>query len=315
MPTVPSRGGDDAIEIEVDGRPLRLSHPDKVIWPRAGLTKGWMVAYYFRVAAVLVPHLRGRPLTLHRYADGVNGPHWYQTRAPAHPSWVQTVTFSMPSGKTFDVCVLNDLSSLLWAAQMGSIELHPFLGSVGALQRPHAMVFDLDPGAPATIADCCQVAVWIRDLLADAGLRSMAKTSGWSGLHVYVPLDETHTYDDTKPFARAVAQLLARAHPDRVVAKMGKELRTGRVFIDWSQNDAAKSTVAPYSLRGRDFPTVSTPIRWDEVERALGGGDGASLDFGPKEALHRTEELGDLFSPVKTLRQRLPSPARLPPRQ
>jgi bifunctional non-homologous end joining protein LigD len=233
----------DRVEVEVGGRQVRLSNLDKVLWPRLGLTKRWMVDYYTAVAPVLVPHLRGHPLTLHRFPDGLDGTHWYETRAPAHPPWIETVTFHVrTTGKVFDVCVLNDLPALVWAAQIAAVELHPFLGSVADLDRPSAVVFDLDPGPPATIVECCGVALRIRDLLDDLGLGAWVKTSGGVGLHVFVPLNTAVTYEQTKAFARSVALLLEREQPDAVTSMMARAKRPGKVFVDWSQNDFGKST-------------------------------------------------------------------------
>ncbi len=299
------------VEVEVDGRTLSLSNLDKVLWPRPGLTKGWLIDYYTRVAPVLLPHVRRHPMTLHRFPDGVDGMHWYETRAPAHPPWVETVTFEMArSGKVFDVCVLKDLPSLVWAAQIATIELHPYLGTADALDRPTAVVFDLDPGPPATVVDCCRVAVRIRALLADLGLSAWAKTSGWSGLHVYVPVNGTARHDETKGFARAVARLLEQDDPQSVTSQMARAKRPGKVFVDWSQNDAGKSTVAPYSLRGWEVPTASTPVSWEEVEGVASAGDPLALTFLAEEALRRAEA-GDLFAPVATVTQQLPPPDRL----
>jgi bifunctional non-homologous end joining protein LigD len=294
-------------EVQVEGRSLSLSNLDKVLWPRLGLTKGWLIEYYRRVAPVLLPHIRGHPMTLHRYPDGVDGMHWFETRAPAHPPWVETVTFAMArSGKVFDVAVLNDLPSLVWAAQMAAIELHPYLGTVGALDRPAAVVFDLDPGPPATVIDCCRVALRARALLGELRLQAWAKTSGWSGLHVYVPVNGSASFDETKAFARSVARRLEQEDPGAVTSHMARARRPGKVFVDWSQNDAGKSTVAPYSLRGWDVPTVSTPVAWDEVETAATSGDDQSLIFVADDALRRAEA-GDLFARVATLEQRLPA--------
>jgi bifunctional non-homologous end joining protein LigD len=286
-------------EVAVGGRRLRVTNLDKVLWPEAGLTKGWMLDWYRRVAGALLPHVRGHPLTLHRFPDGVHRTHWYETRAPAHPDWVRTVTFEMPrTGKVFDVVVVDDEASLLWAAQAGSVELHPFLGCAEALDRPRWLVFDLDPGPPAGLIDCCRVALDVRALLADVGLDAVVKTSGVKGLHVVVPLSGADGYGATKAFARAVAELLTQQRPDAVVAKMAKSARPGRVFVDWSQNDPGKSTVAPYSLRGLPLPTVSTPVTWDEVAAVAGGGDVAALRFGPDDVLGRLDASRDLWSSV-----------------
>jgi bifunctional non-homologous end joining protein LigD len=250
------------VDVELAGRHVSLSNLDKILWPRLGLTKGWLVDYYTALAPVLVPHLRRHPLTLHRFPDGVDGVHWYETRAPAHPPWIETVTFNVrTTGKVFDVCVLDDLPSLVWAAQMAAVELHPFLGTVPDLHRPQALTFDLDPGPPATIVDCCRVALRIRGLLDDLGLRAWAKTSGGLGLHVYVPLNTAVSYERTKAFAHAVALLLERERPESVTSAMARAKRPGKVFVDWSQNDFGKSTVAPYSLRGWQSPPSPRPSR------------------------------------------------------
>ncbi|MDP9070786.1 MAG: non-homologous end-joining DNA ligase [Actinomycetota bacterium] len=294
------------VDVELEGRRVRLSNLDKVLWPRLGLTKGWLVDYYTRVAPVLVPHLRSHPLTLHRFPDGVDGVHWYETRAPAHPPWVQTVTFHVQAtGKVFEVCVVNDLPSLVWAAQIAAIELHPFLGTTEDLHRPRVLVFDLDPGPPATVVDCCRVAVRVRELLGDLGLRAWAKTSGGVGLHVFVPLNTPVAYQQTKAFAHAVAVLLERQQPESVTSVMARAKRPGKVFVDWSQNDFGKSTVAPYSLRGWEVPTVSMPVSWGEVTEVAESSDPSPLIFLPDTARHRAEA-GDLFAPVLTVEQTLP---------
>jgi bifunctional non-homologous end joining protein LigD len=274
------------------------------MWPRVGVTKGEMVDYYVRIADMLLPHLAGHPLTLHRFPEGVGGPHFFQTRTPPHPPWVATATMHMPrTGKTFEACIVDDLPGLVWAANMLSIELHPFLGRVGSLDRPVAAVFDLDPGPPAGLVDCCEIALLIRALLEDVGLVSLVKTSGGKGLHIYVPFNGSATYDDTKALAHGIAQLLTRHHSDRVVDRMDRSLRAGKVFVDWSQNDPGKSTVVAYSLRGLDVPTVSLPVTWEEVEEALAAGDPSRLAFGPAETLERVQDLGDLFAPTLTVVQ------------
>jgi bifunctional non-homologous end joining protein LigD len=296
-------------EVDVAGRRVRLTNLDKVLWPRLGLTKGWMVDYYTAVAPALVPHLAGHPLTLHRFPDGVGGIHWYETRAPAHPPWVRTVTFHMRrTGKVFDVCVLDDPASLVWAAQIAAVELHPFLGTAADLDRPTMVVLDLDPGPPATVVDCCRVAVRIRDLLAELGLRAWAKTSGGAGLHVVVPLNTPVGYGETKGFARAVAAVLERDDPGSVTSVMARAARPGKVFVDWGQNDAGKSTVAPYSLRGFEVPTVATPVRWDEVEQVGASGAPGALTFLPTDVVRRLED-GDLLAPVLDVEQALPGDA------
>lgn len=295
------------MDVNVEGRVLRLSSPERVLWPGTAFTKGWLVAYYTAVAPVLLPHLAGHPVTLHRFPEGVSGPHFFQTRVPPHPDWLRTVTMRPArTGKVFDVAVLDDVAGLVWAANLSTIELHPYLARADDLDRPRSVVFDLDPGPGVGMAECCRVALRLRSVLDDLGLAAVAKTSGVKGLHVHVPLNTPHAYEDTKAFARAVAALLVAAHPGEVVDKMTRSLRTGKVFVDWSQNDAGKSTVAPYSLRGLSYPTVSTPLRWDEVERAVSSRDPAVLTFSPGEALRRAADDGDLFAPVATLEQRLP---------
>ena len=302
--TPPSPGS--RVDVDVGGRAVSLSNLDKVLWPRLGLTKAWLVDYYTRVAPVLLPHLADRPLTLHRFPDGVDGPHWYETRAPARPPWVRTVSFHMSrTGKVFDVCLVDDLPSLVWAAQIAAVELHPFLGTATDLVRPTVVVFDLDPGPPATVVDCCRVALRLRELLDGVGLQAWPKTSGGDGLHVYVPLHTPVTYDRTKAFARAVALSLERERPGEVTSQMPRARRGGKVFVDWSQNDAGKSTVAPYSLRGGEVPTVSLPVGWDEVAGAAAEGDPATLCSLPGDALGRGAS-GDPFGPVASLEQVLP---------
>ncbi len=301
-----------SVEVDVEGRTLSLSNLDKVLWPRVGLTKGWLIDYYTHVAPVILPHIRGHPMTLHRFPDGVDGMHWFETRAPAHPPWVQTMTFEMArSGKVFDVCVVNDLPSLVWAANMAALELHLPQWTVDdkdERRTPDLLVFDLDPGPPATIVECSRVALWLHGMFENLGIESFAKTSGSKGMQVYVPLNTPGvTYDGgTKDFARAVAELLEREEPDLVVSRMTKALRPGKVLVDWSQNDEHKTTVNVYSLRAKDRPTVSTPITWDEVAECDKAGDPDLLVFDSEQVLARVEEHGDLFAPVASLKQELP---------
>jgi bifunctional non-homologous end joining protein LigD len=295
--------------VKVGRHHLTLSNLDKVLWPAAGFTKGDMIDYYTRVANVAVPHLRGRPLTLKRYPNGVDAKFFYEKQCPSHrPRWIETCSIASrtTAGKTITYCVANDLASLVWVANLASIELHPMLARSANIDRPTMVAFDLDPGEPAGLIDCCQVGLWVREVLDDLGLRSFPKTSGSKGLQIYVPLNASVTYDDTKPFAHAIATLLREQYPDRVVERMSKSLRTGKVLVDWSQNDPNKTTVSAYSLRARDRPTVSTPVTWDEVERALDEDDPDVLHFEAPDVLDRVERLGDLFEPVRTLRQKLP---------
>jgi bifunctional non-homologous end joining protein LigD len=297
-----------ALEATVDGRVLRLSNWDKVLYPQAGFTKGQVIEYYTRIGPALLPHLEGRPLTLKRYPNGVEGQHFYEKQCPSHrPDWVQTAAVST-GRKTIDFCLCEDLPTLVWLANLADLELHTSLSLAEPIERPTMMVFDLDPGAPgADIVQCCQVSVWLRDVFEPLGLEAFAKTSGSKGLQVYVPLNVPDvTYDDTKPFARAVAELLEKQHPELVVSRMSKELRPGKVLVDWSQNDEHKTTVNVYSLRARERPTVSTPVTWDEVDECLEAGDPSLLVFEQDDVLQRVESDGDIFGPVVTLVQELP---------
>jgi bifunctional non-homologous end joining protein LigD len=296
-------------ELELEGRTLRLSNLDKVLYPKAGFSKGDVIDFYARVAPVLLPHLHGRPLTLKRYPDGVESEHFYEKRCPSHrPEWVTTApVWSDRHKKEIDYCLANDTPTLVWAANLADIELHTSLSLAADIQRPTMMVFDLDPGEPADIIDCCQVGVWIRGMLAELGLSVYAKTSGSKGLQLYVPLNTDVGYDRTKSFSRSVAETLERQLPDRVVSRMTRSLRPGKVLVDWSQNDDSKTTVCVYSLRAKERPTVSTPVDWEEVERALAEGDPALLTFDAAQVLDRVEERGDLFAPVLSERQELPA--------
>ncbi|MGH2979474.1 MAG: DNA ligase D [Solirubrobacterales bacterium] len=301
--------GKNAVEVQVDGRTLRLTNLDKVMYPKTGFTKRDLVDYSVRIAPVLLPHLHGRPLTLKRYPDGVEGQHFYEKQCPSHrPDWVQTAAiWSRHNKRNIDFCLVNDLPTLVWTANLADIELHTSMSLAEAIARPTMMVFDLDPGPPADIRACCKVGLMLRDLFARLKLEAFAKTSGSKGLQVYVPLNQDEiTYEDTKPFARAVAELLEKQHPKQVVSRMTKSLRPGKVLIDWSQNDEHKTTVCVYSLRARERPTVSTPISWEEVEAASRRRSGKVLTFEHEEVLARVERDGDLFAPVLTLRQALP---------
>ena len=281
----------------IEGREVRLTNLDKVLWPDIGLTKAALVDYYVRIADVLLPHLAGHPLTLHRFPDGVDGPHWYETRAPAHPPWVRTQPMGFRSGKDVRAPVVDDLPSLVWAANTGAIELHPFLAPADDLEHPIGTVFDLDPGPGVDVAAVCAVALAVRRVLEGDGREALVKVSGVKGLHVWVPSpDRSLTFDESKAVARDVATRLATAAPERITAKMSRAERPGRVFIDWSQNDAGKSTVAPYSLRGLVRPTVSMPVRWTEVEAVAAGGDPRRLIVLLDEVWPRLDEHGDLWA-------------------
>ena len=286
--------------VELEGRRLRLTNLDKVLWPEPGRTKAWLIEYYTRVAPVLLPHLAGRPLTLRRFPDGVDGVSWHQNECRGEPEWFHVLETAGKGGRVLRFCVVDDLASLVWVANGGALELHPFQWTVDSPRRPTTLVFDLDPGLPAGLEESARVALLLRELLGELGLAAFPKASGSLGLHLHVPLGTPHDADDVKRFARAVAEALAQAHPDSVIAEIDKSLRAGKVFIDWLQNDATRQTVAPYSLRGLTWPTVAAPVTWDEVERG-------TLTFLGEDVLERVKRDGDLFEPVLTLRQELPS--------
>lgn len=296
-------------EVEVDGRQLKLSNLDKVLYPEAGFTKAQVIEYYSRIAPVLLPHLKNRPLTLKRYPNGVEGNFFYEKQCPSHrPKWVKTTSvWSEGNQRDVHYCVANDLPTLVWAANLADLELHTSLSVQRNIERPTMLVFDLDPGAPADVVQCAQVALWLRDLLAEFKLASYVKTSGSKGMQLYAPLNTPVTYERTKPFAHAVAQLLEQRHPKHVVSNMKKALRAGKVLIDWSQNDAHKTTVCVYSLRAKAQPTVSTPLTWHEVEQVWHERSGASVNFVAADVLARVERVGDLFAPVLNQKQRLPA--------
>jgi bifunctional non-homologous end joining protein LigD len=302
------RGGGKKSTVTVGGRELALSNLDKVLYPEAGFTKGQVIDYYARVAEVLLPHLQGRPLTMKRYPDGVEGGHFYEKRCPKHrPEWLHTARiWSESHNEEVDYCVIDDLPSLIWAANLADLELHTSLSLASEMERPTSLVFDLDPGAPADVIDCAQVAIWLRGLFDRLGLRSHPKTSGSKGIQLYVPLNSDVTYAETKPFAKAVAETLERKFTDRVVSQMAKAKRKGRVLIDWSQNDRHKTTVCAYSLRAKPRPTVSTPLEWDELEAALEADDPGRFVFDAETVLRRVEEKGDLFAPLLSESQALP---------
>ena len=294
------------VEVEVDGRRLSLSNLGKVLYPDVGFTKGQVIDYYTRVAPVLLPHLRGRPLTLKRYPNGVQSQYFYEKQCPSHrPEWVRTAPIRAGS-KTIDFCLCEDLPTLVWAANLADLEIHPSLARADAYHSPTVVAFDLDPGPPATVVECAEVAVRLRAALRGVGLECFPKTSGSKGMQVYAPLNTPTDYDHVKPFALAVAQALERAEPDLAVSDMKKTLRTGKVFVDWSQNDEHKTTVCVYSLRAMPQPTASTPITWDEVEAVRASGDPADLVFTSDDVLARVAEHGDVFAPVLELVQPLP---------
>jgi bifunctional non-homologous end joining protein LigD len=289
-------------EVEIDGRTLSLSNLDKVLYPEAGFTKGHVIDYYTRVSPVLLPHLRGRPLTLKRYPNGVDAPHFYEKQCPSHaPDWVQTA----PLGD-INFCMANDLPTLVWLANLADLELHTSLALAEDYGTPTVIAFDLDPGPPATIVECAEVALDLRMVFEHLGMEAFPKTSGSKGMQVYVPLNTPSSYEVTRPFARGLAELLERRRPDLVVSEMKKSLRGGKVFVDWSQNASFKTTVNVYSLRAKAQPTVSTPLGWDEVEAVTESRDPDDLVFTSADVLERVAEHGDLFAGVNELRQTLP---------
>ena len=298
-----------AVEVNVDGRVLKLTNLDKVLWPEVGFTKGQMIDYYTRIAPALLPHLKDRPLTLKRYPNGVDGEMFYEKNCPAHrPPWIRTAkVWSDGNNRWMYYCLVQDLPSLVWVAQLGTIELHTSLSLYQKLSQPRMLVFDLDPGPPATIVDCCEVAQWLRAWFKEHDLQSFCKTSGSKGLQMYVPLNTPVDYEQTKLISKGLAQKFERERPERVVHLQRKTLREGRVLIDWSQNDEYKTTVSVYSLRARVRPTVSTPVTWEEVERCFEARDPELLVFDSGQVLERMERLGDLFEPVLKLKQKLPT--------
>jgi bifunctional non-homologous end joining protein LigD len=295
----------EGTQVDVGGHRLTLTNLDKVLYREAGFTKGEVIDYYARIAPAMLPHLADRCLTMRRYPDGVEGASFFEKRCPGHrPDWLRTALGPGNGGQGISYCVVDDVGGLVWAANLAALELHTPMSRSADMGVATMVVFDLDPGAPAAMAECAEVGLWIRDVLDGLDLRAAAKTSGSKGLQLYVPLNRPHGFDHTKSFALAVAQLLEKHHADLVVSDMRKELRTGKVLIDWSQNVAAKTTVCAYSLRARPRPTVSTPVTWAEVEAAAGG---APLSFEARGVLDRVERSGDLFAPVATLEQSLPA--------
>jgi bifunctional non-homologous end joining protein LigD len=297
-------------EVTVGRRKLKLTNLDKVLYPKTKTTKAEVIDYYARVADAILPHLRGRPLTLRRFPEGVGKPEtsFFEKNCPKHrPEWVKTTPIYVDRrAGEIDFCMCENLATLTWMAQLAALELHPSLSKATRMEKPTVLAFDLDPGAPAGLVECCQVALRVRKLFADLGLESLPKVSGGKGLQVYVPLNTKVTYEQTSSFAKAIAQLLERETPKEVVSKMAKAQRRGKVFVDWSQNHQKKTTIAVYSLRARERPTASLPLHWREVERAAKRGDADNLRFEIPAAIKRVEKEGDLFEPVLKLKQKLP---------
>ncbi len=294
--------------VHVQGRDLEVSNLEKVLYPETGFTKGQLIDYYVRIAPVLLPHLKGRPLTMKRYPNGADSQFFYEKNCPVHrPDWVNTTAvWSEGNNRWMDYCMVQDLPTLVWVANLASIELHPSLSLGKKIEQPTYIVFDLDPGPPATIVQCCRVGLWVREIFGRFGLESFAKTSGSKGLQIYIPLNTSVTYDQTKPFAKTIARILEDSHRDLVVSDMKKALRTNKVFVDWSQNDQYKTTVSVYSMRAKDRPTVSTPVTWQEVEQCLKKEDPELLVFTSDQTLARVEKDGDLWEDLPKMKQKLP---------
>jgi bifunctional non-homologous end joining protein LigD len=297
------------VEVQIDGRTLSLSNLDKLMYPEAGFTKGHVIEYYTRVAPVLLAHLRDRPLTLKRYPDGVEGPHFYEKQCPSHrPDWVRTTVVGSSRARDgkINFCLADDLPTLVWLANLADLELHTSLAAAADYSRPTVIAFDLDPGPPATIVECAEVALELRTVFEHLDMHAFPKSSGSKGMQVYVPLNTPTDYRQTSSFAKGLAELLERRRPQLVVSDMKKSLRKGKVFVDWSQNTQHKTTVSVYSLRALPRPTVSTPLLWEEVEAVVHSRDPDDLVFTAGDVIERVAEHGDCFAGVLDLEQRLP---------
>ena len=294
--------------VTIDGIDLQVSNLDKIFYPATGFTKGQVIDYYIRIAPALLPHLAGRPLTMKRYPNGALSKFFYQKECPSsRPNWLPTAPiWSEGNKKSVNFCLIEDLPALVWAANLAALELHTSLSLADNILQPTTLVFDLDPGPPAGIIECTQVALWLRSFFDNLGLKSFPKTSGSKGLQVYVPINSPTNYDITKKFAHTLAILLESKYPSHIVSNMRKSLRTGKVFVDWSQNDDHKTTVCAYSMRAREQPTISTPVKWDEIEDAWQTKNSAMLSFTSSQVLERFELFGDIFEPVLMMKQKLP---------
>jgi bifunctional non-homologous end joining protein LigD len=290
--------------VEIANRRLAVSNLDKVLYPLVAFTKAQVIDYYVRIAPTMLQHIGDRGVTLRRWPNGVNEQSFFEKRCPSHrPEWLGTCPGPGDRGGNIDYCCVGEVAALAWTANMAALEIHSPMARCHDIDAPTMVVFDLDPGAPATIVECCQVALDVRDVLDNLGLEVYPKTSGSKGMQLYVPLNTPHTHEHASAFALAVGQLLEKQHPKRVVVNMAKAVRPNKVFIDWSQNSRHKTTIAPYSLRANERPTVSTPIDWDEV---AAGADGEPLIFEAADVLERVEERGDLFAGTVTTEQVLP---------
>jgi len=293
--------------VEIPGKRLSFSNLEKELYPSHGFTKAHVLEYYRRIAPFILPHLHDRALTLKRYPEGVGKAFFFEKRCPPyHPDWVQTAEVRRDDGDLMTVCLVNDLETLLWVANLASLELHVPLARAGSPETPDTMVFDLDPGEQADILDCARVALILRYLFTRLRLASHVKTSGQKGLHVYVPLNSQETtFEETKTFSKAVAVIMEKNYPELVTAKMAKDYRKGKVFINWSQNDSSATMICVYSLRAREKPFVSFPLEWSELEHLAGLGDPEKLHVMHAEAVNRVEKMGDLFREMLVKKQRL----------
>ena len=293
----------DGVDVHVDGRTLRLTNLEKVLYPRADFTKAQVISYYSRIAPAMLAHLAGRALTFKRFPNGVDEPGFFEKNCPSHrPSWMATAA----APGDVQSCLIDHPAGLTWAGNQAAIEIHVPMAKAADLATPTIVAFDLDPGEPADVLTCGRVAFLVRDVLESVGMASFVKTSGSKGLQVYAPLNTPATHDQASSFALAVGQVLAKQHPDLILVEMKRSLRPGKVFVDWSQNAFHKTTVGVYSLRARPRPTVSTPVTWDELADAVEGGDAGRLVFEADDVVDRVERDGDLFAPVQTLEQQLP---------
>jgi bifunctional non-homologous end joining protein LigD len=292
--------------VEIGERRLSITNLDKVLYPLVGFTKAQVIDYYVRIAPTMLQHIGDRGVTLRRWPNGVNEQSFFEKRCPSHrPDWMQTCGGPGDRGGSIEYCCVKEVASLAWTANLAALEIHGPLARCGDIESPTMVVFDLDPGAPATIVECCQVALDLRDVLDHLGLEVFAKTSGSKGMQLYIPLNTPATHEHASAFALAVGQILEKQFPKRVLVEMAKAARPNKVFIDWSQNSRHKTTIAPYSLRAMERPTVSTPIDWDEV---AAGADGEPLIFEAADVLERIDDRGDLFAETLTLEQELPLP-------
>lgn len=287
---------------------LPLSNLEKDLYPSYGFTKARILEYYRRIAPFILPHLKDRALTLKRYPEGADKDFFFEKRCPGHrPAWVKTAEVPQEKGEPITFCLVNDLETLMWTQNLASLELHVPLARVVSPQTPDSLVFDLDPGEDANILDCGRVALILRDLLSGMGLATYAKTSGQKGLHVFVPLNRKETtFGETKTFSKTVAEIMQKHYPELVTSKMAKQFREGKVFINWSQNDASKTMISIYSLRAREKPFVSFPLSWGELEESVGKGDAERVHVMYSDAVRRAEEKGDLFQDVLLKEQKLP---------